>query len=628
MLGPFWCVESNGWLRFDTDNGVAELAVIDNNPILSAEEPILTTPWQNAGDGIFHVFLKDENRHEYYCLKDQILYRLDGENALTGLKAVSKYTNDTWSRENKSRVFDGLIKSTTTPDADFKYPLTPEQQEALKKVKAMFAKEKWCAIQADDNLPIIIAQAMNNGLSEDQNTDLAELLNIFFAANGFSAKHYETHEEYLATLRDLIISQENILHEGLVNLAARTVDPIPSLEVLGDAQAVNQLKKYFFFEILKEMYNYIRKQFGLAEEQLTLEEATPQTAIPVLPPVMVPMEPNGDVDINVPAIEQLNLVAATPHLATPVLPPIIAPVERNEGFAADAAIIEDTEYLPSPILHDHRFIKENFSDYIESIFNKEQCEVLIDQLANTLADILYPNFDYLEDYTSNLRAVIDNVDNEYHQKIIALSFADEFNQNNSEELRQKKYELFIQILIVESCEIMPDEISEITNHSFKDVSAKKKPDPEKYSETDTPPLITSDVDGDENQRQTPVDPIVIIKAALNKARKNYQNWYDGLKPSPRGANGFFSWLRHGSYGQLRATDLNDAVSSCDNTTDAIAKIDEFLTDRQTRYHRHSFASFMLDELKEIKDSPWSSVRFIEDSNKYDSSSLNVPKIQA
>jgi len=582
MLGPFWCVESNGWLRFDTDNGVAELALIDDNPTFSAEEPILSTPWHEAGDGIFHVFLKDVNKHEYYCLKDQILYRLDGENTLTGLKAVSKYSNETWSRENKSRVFDGLIKSTTQPDADFKYPLTPEQQEALKKVKAMLAKEKWRAIQANDNLPIIIAGAMNNGLSEDQNTDLAHLLNNYFAASGFSAKNYETHEQYLAALRDLIISQENIHHEGLVNLAARTVDPIPSLEVLGDTQAINQLKKYFFFEILNEMYNYIRKQFGLAEEQLTLITAklqhTDNSALADAPAV-----------INAQDIEQ----------------------------AEDRKVIEDTEDLPSPIPHEHRFIKENLLEHLTTNFSVEQCQILIDQLADSLAEILSHNFDTIEDYLANLCAIVRDENNQYHQRIIALTFADDFNPENSEELRQEKYDLFLNILSLE--------IGESTSPIFENHSTVKDLQQEDTSESTT--LGNGDGTVVEKPQTTIENKLMIIRFCMDKAQIKYQNWYDGQKPSPRGENGFFSWLRHGSYGQLRAKKLNDAIKRSDNAADAISKIDEFLTDRQTRYHRHSFASFMLDELKGIQDSHWSSVR-LEDSNKYDPSSLNTPKIQA
>ena len=144
--------------------------------------------------------------------------------------------------------------------------------------------------------------------------------------------------------------------------------------------------------------------------------------------------------------------------------------------------------------------------------------------------------------------------------------------------------------------------------------------------TPTKDLRLEKGDGGDNLAPLKTLDKMAISSAMNQALTNYQNWYNGQKPSPRGENGFFSWLRHGSYGQARATALNDAVSHCGNADDAIAKINEFLTDGKTRYHRHSFASFMLDELSAIKDSPWDSVKFIDSSNKYDPSSLNGPKI--
>ncbi len=563
MEGLFWCVESNGWLRFNTENGFAEIAAIDQN------HPSITTPWQRIDEGIFHIYLKDENKHEYYCLKDQMFYRLDGENTLTGLKAVSKYSNSTWSRENKSRVFDGLIKSTTAPDVDFKYPLTPQQQEALKKVKAMFANENWRAIQANDNLPIIIARTINNGLSEDQNTDLTHLLNNYFIATGFSAKNYDTHEEYLAALHDIIIYHENIHHEGLVNLAARTVDPIPSLEELGDAQAINQLKKYFFFEFLNEMYNYIRKQFGLAEEQLTTLVATP------------PIQPASPV---------------------PFLPNIIIPAGQD--------IAQDELVLPSPIAHDNKFIRESLDEAIESTIGKEDRQILIQQLADALQDILSSKFATLEDYITNLREVVGDTNNDYHQIINALSY------DESGCFNVTKYDFFFSVLYLE--------ISQANSPIIENVTQDVVLQPETV--TPTKDLRLEKGDGGDNLAPLKTLDKMAISSAMNQALTNYQNWYNGQKPSPRGENGFFSWLRHGSYGQARATALNDAVSHCGNADDAIAKINEFLTDGKTRYHRHSFASFMLDELSAIKDSPWDSVKFIDSSNKYDPSSLNGPKI--
>ena len=111
-----------------------------------------------------------------------------------------------------------------------------------------------------------------------------------------------------------------------------------------------------------------------------------------------------------------------------------------------------------------------------------------------------------------------------------------------------------------------------------------------------------------------------IKAAVDKAVKNYGEWYKG-ESQHRGPNGFFSWLRHGQKGQEKARQLNEDLSQIDSASSesldrCATLINNFLSDKNTRYHRHSLASFILDELKTLKDSPWGEIECLPESNLY------------
>lgn len=92
-----------------------------------------------------------------------------------------------------------------------------------------------------------------------------------------------------------------------------------------------------------------------------------------------------------------------------------------------------------------------------------------------------------------------------------------------------------------------------------------------------------------------------IRNAANRAIDNYLSWSKS-KNSLRGPNGFFTWLRHGQTGRDRAAKLRNDINLARN--DPTSVINEFLNNPKTRYHRHSLASFLLDELATLKDSPW------------------------
>ena len=118
----------------------------------------------------------------------------------------------------------------------------------------------------------------------------------------------------------------------------------------------------------------------------------------------------------------------------------------------------------------------------------------------------------------------------------------------------------------------------------------------------------------------------IIQKAVDIAQKKYSQWYSGEQH--RGANGFFSWLRHGSLGQQNAFLMNQELNNTHTAyEDAITLINEFLMDdNKTPYHRHSFASFLLDELNQIPSSPWSNIKCDSETKLYDR--LEVIKLLA
>lgn len=109
----------------------------------------------------------------------------------------------------------------------------------------------------------------------------------------------------------------------------------------------------------------------------------------------------------------------------------------------------------------------------------------------------------------------------------------------------------------------------------------------------------------------------LIQEAVNRAVTKYQEWYKN-EHNHRGLNGFFSWFRHGKDGQDRAKSLYNDILNSTFEEDAITKINSLLTKQSTRYHRHSLASFLLDELTPLKDLPWHGLSPDHISNRYDS----------
>lgn len=81
--------------------------------------------------------------------------------------------------------------------------------------------------------------------------------------------------------------------------------------------------------------------------------------------------------------------------------------------------------------------------------------------------------------------------------------------------------------------------------------------------------------------------------AAQRAQARYAAHYQDNKQYSRGANGFFSWLRHGKTGQANALKFIKDIEHDGNVGEHLKAL---LESPSTRYHRHSFSSYLLDEL--------------------------------
>ncbi len=112
---------------------------------------------------------------------------------------------------------------------------------------------------------------------------------------------------------------------------------------------------------------------------------------------------------------------------------------------------------------------------------------------------------------------------------------------------------------------------------------------------------------DMQQQQAQVAELV---ACVARAQEHYRDWYGmgysdnfltrGGKTDCLSINGMglFTFWRHGSYGQERAETLVRDLEH--NGEQALPTLVAFLEDDMTRLHRHSFASFLFDELIRYK----------------------------
>ncbi|MBA2710694.1 MAG: hypothetical protein H0U57_08905 [Tatlockia sp.] len=95
---------------------------------------------------------------------------------------------------------------------------------------------------------------------------------------------------------------------------------------------------------------------------------------------------------------------------------------------------------------------------------------------------------------------------------------------------------------------------------------------------------------------------IIAKAAL-EGIKNYLDWSE-KRVRNRGTNGWFTRLRHGQEGRDRARELSSKLGADSPLLETQSVINTFLNNPYTRFNNHSLASYLLDSLTAIENSPW------------------------
>lgn len=358
----------------------------------------------------------------------------------------------------------------------------------------------------------------------------------------------------------------------------------------------------------------------------------------------------------------------TPYHELPLTPEMLAEKNRLDEEAQKLKQAQEAEKWKKIRVTDlHR--RGMHYIYSQSPFSEDIDHQFLDLLKTELAELDPRKSDSPYDYLCVLKDIIENSNNEWHQKIIASAARTEHNnqlgiEGSRDELFRLKKSLFFNVIRSEA-NSLADEFKidfKILNENeiVKKPVAKNLVVDEYASDLDyqgfnDEPDEIFDIELENNRLlqqaiQESLEPIIyprsnaeatnynqeflakprdieVLISAVILAQQNYENWYkagtwykDGN--NLRGANGFFSWLRHGDDGQKRASELVDGIlESRDDSNVASSLINDFLKSDSTKYHRHSFASFLLDNLKNIANTPWFGINCIEGSNLYDQNAV-------
>lgn len=290
-----------------------------------------------------------------------------------------------------------------------------------------------------------------------------------------------------------------------------------------------------------------------------------------------------------------------------------------------------------------------------STFDDNQTIYLYQEITNLFVEFSSQNYNSVEDYQLALEQGISNHDHALNKAIINLAAETHFdrehglNLENSEQVRddlyKRKQSFFYKILEGEliqlrtTFQLEPKPIQFAPLKSLHIVNNPQpinpaQPEDEEIQRALFESLLDQQAPINEDQdqlqetirlsllEQQPVQQkeMTIIHQAVSKARTKYQQWYRG-EQAHRGADGFFSRFRHGEKGQHRAQKLELDVSKAE-FEESIQLVNALLTDDSTRYHRHSLASFLLDELKELNGLPWEGLKPDTDSNLYDQKTVS------
>lgn len=87
-----------------------------------------------------------------------------------------------------------------------------------------------------------------------------------------------------------------------------------------------------------------------------------------------------------------------------------------------------------------------------------------------------------------------------------------------------------------------------------------------------------------------------LQNAVAEAQKKYSAYYSHGAYKRWETPGCFSFFRHGNKGQATAIHVKTHSIQCNNAVDLLDFLDSHLTKNSTRFYRHSFASYLLDEI--------------------------------
>lgn len=283
-------------------------------------------------------------------------------------------------------------------------------------------------------------------------------------------------------------------------------------------------------------------------------------------------------------------------------------------------------------------IKKDFGDE----FSTNLKPLIKEALENARVGRNPADFATPEAYFNHYEDIISNDNNETHQNLVQFSqkTVEAFHDQTIDIKKQSlmKQQLFLNLIVAEYnalIDTLGENRQKLEDKSFApsptncpNTTASRRSSFSENSNDEQPPNNENTGQNTNTQRSSQVAMTAIsspepdeektlkdVQQAVKQAKANYKDWYQhgytlrNSADSQRGrlANGFFTWARHGSYGQRRAADFSKEIQNADNSNEAIRQINKHLTQTGTRYHRHSFASFLLDELKGIDNSPWQSI---------------------
>lgn len=541
MLGPFWCVEENAWLRFDVNEKGEAFAQMAR---MNKHHPTLTNPWQQVDLTHWHVFDEtmeegDPDAHSYFVLRDQAIFRFNGTSKLTQQPMVTRLTigqdnQANWTVATKTRLFENFATlPKTCPNISL--PMTPEDFLVV-----------WDQIKGHLDLSEI-ANTVHSEFNQAQREELIGSLEPYV-----SFQTQSTPLSYLDTLQKILNNEATSTREELKQQAARTVDYDTLI-----GSTINDLpkkKETFFLNVIRALYNHI----------CALLHIKPLPSKDTL----VTMEP--------------NVTREVPALKTSPLPPHT----RAKAIRLDYINHQET-----------------------SLFSLDQQQELIASLEKILDRSELQHQITEVNYQQMSHNIVEDIEHPVHQAILALTYDEDtradrmLNPSRNDELqeiiRYNKLKFFLGVLKTNG------------EHTIE-------PGSEKDSSIASTPSTIKGSEKAANKTSSKLNQQIIV--ALQQAQHKYAEWYK-QEQQHRGPNGFFSWARHSSYGQTRALTLTNKIEDCTDTQTMMDSINQFLIDSETRYYRHSFASFLLDELTQIESTHWALLR-ADASNHYDKSEVN------